>query len=160
MDEILALPPRRRLGHQALILNSAGAVLLVATTYRRGLLLPGGSAERGELPHLAVRRQVEAETGLTLPFRDVLAVDYVAAQRYPEGVNFVYLGGILTEEQEMVVRHHFPSPIEITDLCWRSRSELSAAMEEDQLRRVQQALTALDAGMRLPMLLRGVPAGG
>ncbi|MCX5210073.1 hypothetical protein OG689_12340 [Kitasatospora sp. NBC_00240] len=59
LPRILTDPPGRRLGHQALILNRHGAVLLIGTTYKEGLLLPGGSAERNELPHLAARRHVE-----------------------------------------------------------------------------------------------------
>ncbi|MEE1829295.1 NUDIX domain-containing protein, partial [Streptomyces sp. BE20] len=66
LPTILTHPPRRRLGHQALILNRDGAILLVATTYRSGLMLPGGSAEADELPHLAARRHTETETGLVL----------------------------------------------------------------------------------------------
>ncbi|MER6361103.1 NUDIX hydrolase [Kitasatospora sp. NPDC001527] len=157
-DEILANPPGRRIGHQALILNPAGAVLLVATTYKRGLLLPGGSAERGELPHLAARRHVEVETGLILPLRDVLAIDYVEARQYPEGLNFVYHGGTVTDEQETRVGHHLPPPDQITDLCWIGRSELGSVMAPDQHRRVEQAMTALDSGASLPMLLSGIRA--
>ncbi|MET8702750.1 NUDIX hydrolase [Kitasatospora sp. NPDC004723] len=158
MDDILSFPPRRRLGHQALILNHDGAVLLVATTYKYGLFLPGGSAESCELPHLAARRHVEVETGLVLPLRDVLAIDYVEARKYPEGMNFVYCGGIVTAEQERAVKSHLPPPGEITDLCWKPRSELGSVMDEDQLRRVRHALTARDSGVSLPMLLAGTPA--
>ncbi|MFF3005980.1 NUDIX domain-containing protein [Kitasatospora sp. NPDC057940] len=98
LPRILTDPPGRRLGHQALVLNRDGAVLLIGTSYKNGLMLPGGSAERNELPHLAARRhtETETETSLALPLARVLAVDYVSMQLLlPEGVNFVCWGGRL-----------------------------------------------------------------
>ncbi|MFJ9952570.1 NUDIX domain-containing protein [Kitasatospora sp. NPDC091207] len=157
LPRILTDPPGRRLGHQALILNRDGAVLLIGTTYKEGLLLPGGSAERNELPHLAARRHIETETGLALPLARVLAVDYVAMQLLPEGMNLVYWGGRLMPTQEEIVRRHRP-PAEIVELRWAHRAELADAMEADQHRRAEQAFAALGRGAHLPMLLRGVPA--
>ncbi|MFB6891672.1 NUDIX domain-containing protein [Kitasatospora sp. NPDC056327] len=157
LPRILTDPPGRRLGHQVLVLNRDGAVLLIGTTYRNGLMLPGGSAERNELPHLAARRHIETETGLALPLARVLAVDYVSTQLLPEGVNFVYWGGRLVPTQEEIVRCHRP-PAEIVELRWAHRAELGEVMEADQHRRAEQALAALGRGAHLPMLLRGVPA--
>ncbi|MEE1822638.1 NUDIX hydrolase [Streptomyces sp. BE20] len=157
LPRILTDPPGRRLGHQALILNRDGAVLLIGTAYKNGLMLPGGSAERNELPHLAARRHTETETGLALPLARVLAVDYVSMQLLPEGVNFVYWGGRLVPTQEEIVRRHRP-PAEIVELRWAHRAELGDLMEADQHRRLEQALDALGRGAHLPMLLRGVPA--
>ncbi|MEU1288852.1 NUDIX hydrolase [Kitasatospora sp. NPDC005856] len=144
-------------GHQALILNRGGAVLLVGTTCKSGLTPPGGSAERNELPHLAARRHIETETGLALPLARVLAVDYVNMQLLPEGMNFVYWGGRLVPTQEQIVRRHRP-PAEIVELRWARRAELGGLMEVDQHRRVEHALDALSRGAHLQMLLRGVPA--
>ncbi|MFB8167437.1 NUDIX domain-containing protein [Kitasatospora purpeofusca] len=118
---------------------------------------PTGLSERNELPHLAVRRHIETETGLTLPLARVLAVDYVNMQLLPEGMNFAYWSGRLVPMQEQIVGRHRP-PAEIVELCWAHRAELADPMEADQHRRVEQALDALGRGAHLPMLLRGVPA--
>ncbi|MFG3055305.1 NUDIX domain-containing protein [Kitasatospora sp. NPDC048239] len=158
LPEILTHPPRRRLDHQALVLNADGAVLLVETTYRNGFTLPGGPAERDELPHLAARRHTETETGLVLPLRTLLATDYVDEQLLPEGVTFVYWGGRLTRAQETTVGRHRP-PEQIVGLHWVHDARLADVMATDQHRRVTQSLTALARGAHLPFLLRGIPAG-
>ncbi|MEV6978826.1 NUDIX hydrolase [Kitasatospora sp. NPDC093806] len=157
LPEILTNPPRRRLGHQALILNRDGAILLVGTAYKSGLMMPGGSAEANELPHLAARRHTETETGLVLPLRRILATDYVDAQLLPEGVNFVYWGGRLTSAQESTVARHRP-PHTITGVHWLHQAQLRDAMDTVQHRRTTQALDALARGAHLPFLLRGIPA--
>ncbi|MFF2352439.1 NUDIX domain-containing protein [Kitasatospora sp. NPDC058115] len=157
LPTILTTPPRRRLGHQTLVLNRDGAVLLVATAYRNGLTLPGGSAEANELPHLAARRHTETETGLVLPLRHILATDYVDARTLPEGINFVYWGGTLTSAQETTVARHRP-PATITAVHWLHPHQLADAMPPDQHRRTLHALTALTRGIHLPFLLRGTPA--
>ncbi|MFF8769761.1 NUDIX domain-containing protein [Kitasatospora sp. NPDC015120] len=157
LPTLLTHPPRRRLGHQALVLNHDGAILLVATAYKTGLQLPGGSAEANELPHHAARRHTETETGLALPLRHILATDYVPAQRLPEGINFVYWGGHLTPTQEDIVARHRP-PATITAVHWLHPHQLPGAMTPDQHRRTTHALTALTRGIHLPFLLRGTPA--
>ncbi|MFD8323608.1 NUDIX hydrolase [Kitasatospora purpeofusca] len=119
----------------------------------RGRLVSGCN----ELPHLAARRHVETEAGLTLPLARVLGVDYVTMQCLPEGMNFVYWGGRLVPTQEEIVRRHRP-PTEIVELRWAHRAELGSLMEADKHRRVEQALDALSRGAHLSMLLRGVPA--
>ncbi|MFB6894337.1 NUDIX domain-containing protein [Kitasatospora sp. NPDC056327] len=157
LPALLTTPPRRRHGHQALVLNRDGAVLLVATTYRTGLTLPGGSAEADELPHHAARRHTETETGLVLPLHTVLATDHVPAHHLPEGINFVHWGGHLTPAQETTVAHHRP-PATITGLHWLHPAHLHHAMTPDQHRRTTHALEALARGLHLPLLLRGTPA--
>ncbi|MGW2539301.1 NUDIX domain-containing protein [Kitasatospora sp. NPDC001574] len=154
---LLTSPPGRRLGNQVLILNQEGKVLLKVVEYRSGFLLPGGSAEKDELPHLAASRHVEVGTGLVLRLREILAVDYVDTQLLPEGINFVYLGGVLDAEQETAVAAHQP-PDEIRALQWVHPDRLGGVMQADQHRRVEQALDAMRQGRRLPMLLRGHPA--
>ncbi|MFI8086234.1 NUDIX domain-containing protein [Kitasatospora sp. NPDC086009] len=157
LPDILTNPPRRRLGHQTLALDPDGAVLLVATTYQNGLTLPGGSAERNELPHLAARRHTETETGLVLPLRSILATDYTDARLLPEAIDFVYWGGRLTRAQQATTTHHRP-PHHITGLHFIHPDHLADTMDPDQHHRVTQALDALTRGAHLPFLLRGIPA--
>ncbi|WP_405359147.1 NUDIX hydrolase [Kitasatospora sp. NBC_00085] len=157
LPEILTNPPRRRLGHQALVLNSDGAVLLLETTHKNGHTLPGGNAERDELPHLAARRHTETQTGLVLPLRTLLATDYTDTRLLPEAVHFVYWGGRLTRAQETTVTRHLPPP-HVTGLHWVPEARLPDVMATHQHRRTTQALTALARGAHLPFLLRGIPA--
>ncbi|MFJ4188873.1 NUDIX domain-containing protein [Kitasatospora sp. NPDC089509] len=158
----MARPPARRSGHQALVLRQDPdraddfAVLLVDPAYREGLTLPGGSAEQDELPHLAARRHLETETGLVLALRTILTVDYVPAAEFPEGVNFVYAGGLLTHRQADAVDRHQPPP-DIRGLHWIPRSGLREVMAEDQYHRAEDAWDAWEHGAGLPLLIRGVP---
>lgn len=158
----MAKPPVRRSGQQIFALREdpGGSgeffVLLADPVYKDGLTLPGGSAEQDELPHLAARRHLETETGLVLPLRTILTIDYVPAAKFPEGLNFVYAGGVVTPQQADAVRHHQP-PEEIRALHWMPQSKLHDAMAPDQYRRVQDAWDAWEHGAGLPLLVSGVP---
>ncbi|MFF2144012.1 NUDIX domain-containing protein [Kitasatospora sp. NPDC058190] len=155
-------PPVRRSGQQVFVLredpdgSDEFFVLLVDPVYRDGLTLPGGSAEQDELPHLAARRHLETETGLALSLRTILTIDYVPAARFPEGVNFVYAGGMVTPQQVETVRRHQP-PEEIRGLHWVPQSKLRDVMADDQHRRAEDAWDAWEHGAGLPLLIRGVP---
>ncbi|MEV7025533.1 NUDIX hydrolase [Kitasatospora sp. NPDC093558] len=161
-DHLMRKPPARRLGQQALVLHENPdlggelCVLLVDPVYRDGYTLPGGSAEADELPHLAARRHLESETGLALPLRTILTVDYVSRDNYPEGINFVYAGGVLSPRQVKAVNLYQP-PENIQALHWVPRATLRDVMPPDQSRRVHDAWDAWEHGDGLPLLLRGVP---
>ncbi|MFE2411568.1 NUDIX domain-containing protein [Kitasatospora sp. NPDC059408] len=161
-DDIVRKPPARRLGQQAFVLRHSPDgqdelhVLLVDPVYRDGYTLPGGSAEADEPPHLAARRHLETETGLVLPFRTILTVDYVARHQYPEGINFVYAGGVVTPRQAKAVNLHRPPP-NIRALHWVPRYLLDTVMPPDQALRVHDAWDAWEHGAGRPLLLHGTP---
>lgn len=157
LPALLTTPPRRRLGVQVLVQNLAGAVLLVETAHRDGFTLPGGCVEENELPHLAARRHLETVTGLVLPLRAVVAVDFVPAQTVPDGVSLVFWGGRLTGAQEQAVARH-GTPEEIKGLHWLHGARIEAAVGPAQYRRLQAATDAVRRGRTLPLLLRGLPA--
>ncbi|RKT20203.1 hypothetical protein BX285_4687 [Streptomyces sp. 1114.5] len=159
---LMSRPPGRRSVQQVLVLleypdePDEFSALLVDSVHRNGLSLPGGSAEQDELPHLAARRHLETATGLVLSLRTILSVDYVPAAEFPEGLNFVYAGGMITHRQAEVVRRHQP-PDGIRGLHWVPQGRLRDAMTEDQYRRVEDAWDAWEHGAGLPLLVRGVP---
>ncbi|MEE1785212.1 NUDIX hydrolase [Streptomyces sp. SP17BM10] len=161
-DDFMQKPPARRLGQQVFVLRDSPdgqdelCVLLVEPVHRDGCTLPGGSAEADELPHLAARRHLESETGLVLPLRTILTVDYVSRQTYPEGLNLVYAGGVVTPKQAKTANGHRP-PEHIRALHWVPRSSLDTVMPPDQSLRVHDAWDAWEHGAGRPLLLRGVP---
>ncbi|MFC5666634.1 NUDIX domain-containing protein [Kitasatospora misakiensis] len=157
LPSLITTPPRRRHGHQALVLNRDGAILLIGRAYESGLTLPGGPAEANELPHHAARRHTEIETGLVLPLRRILAADHIDAQLLPEDLTLIHWGGRLTCAQESTVARHRP-PHTVTAVHWLHRAQLPDAMAPDQYRRTTHALDALARGAHLPLLLRGTPA--
>ncbi|MFD8755043.1 NUDIX domain-containing protein [Kitasatospora sp. NPDC059577] len=155
-------PPGRRSGQQVFVLREdpQGSgdffVLLVDSVHHDGLTLPGGSAEQNELPHLAARRHLETQTGLVLPLRTILTVDYSPAADLPEGIDFVYAGGVVTSRQAGAVRPHRP-PQDVCALHWVPQAKLYRVMADDQHRRVEDAWDAWEHGASLPLLIRGVP---
>ncbi|MEU4587861.1 NUDIX hydrolase [Kitasatospora aureofaciens] len=159
---LMSRPPARRSGQQVFVLLEDPDraddffVLLVDPVHREGLPLPGGSAEQDELPHLAARRHLEAETGLVLGLRTVLTIDHAPAAEFPEGVDFVYAGGMLTPQQADTVRRHQP-PADIRGLHWVPQSKLREVMADDQYRRVDDGWDAWEHGAGLPLLIQGVP---
>ncbi|GHF82747.1 hypothetical protein GCM10018790_70590 [Kitasatospora xanthocidica] len=155
-------PPGRRSGQQVLVLREdpGGSgdffVLLVDSVHQDGLTLPGGSAEQNELPHLAARRHLETQTGLVLPLRTILTVDYSPAAELPEGLDFVYAGGVVTSRQAGAVRPHQP-PQDVRALHWAPQAKLRRVMTDHQYRRVEDAWDAWEHGAGVPLLVRGVP---
>ncbi|MEU9042954.1 MULTISPECIES: NUDIX hydrolase [unclassified Kitasatospora] len=155
-------PPGRRSGQQVFVLREdpGGSgdffVLLVDSVHDDGLVMPGGSAEQNELPHLAARRHLETQTGLVLPLRTILSVDYSPAGELCEGLDFVYAGGVVTSRQAAAVRPHRP-PEDVRALHWVPQHKLHRVMTDDQYRRVEDAWDAWEHGAGLPLLVRGVP---
>lgn len=83
----------------AVIRNMQGEILLVKPNYRDGWLLPGGSAEAGESPKDACRREVLEEVGLDLSIGRLLCLDY-GENNARERFIFVFDGGVLTQAQK------------------------------------------------------------
>lgn len=152
-------PPRRRLGGQALVLSISGAVLLVESVDRDGFRLPGGPADENEPPYLAAARHVERETGLVLPLRTLVGLDWTpAAQQTYDALDLVFWGGRLTGTQEAMVARHRP-PKGVAALHWVHGMRLDAVVHPDHLGRVRQALETFRRGRVVPVLLRGAPVG-
>ncbi len=134
-----------------------GRVLLLDPVYKDGLILPGGSAEANEPPHKAAIRHLHAETGLTRHITHTLTVDWVPADRYPEGLNIIFDGGLIAERDKPYIT---VPPVEVSGLRghrWAAMNELHSLMQPDQARRVEAALNSKLSQRSSPVLVGGRP---
>lgn len=77
--------------------DAGGRVLLVQPSYKPNWEIPGGAVAAGESPWAAARRELVEELAWDRPLGRLLVVDHVLPQdSRPEGVVFVFDGGILT----------------------------------------------------------------
>ncbi|MEU1627030.1 NUDIX hydrolase [Streptomyces sp. NPDC020096] len=149
-DTDFSNPPGRRIGALALIRNPAGNVLMVKPTYKKGWILPGGSAHPDEHAYEACAREVREETGLPLTPGRLLVVDYIPRDPHTkaaEGYSFVYDGGMAPEGIAITL----PSlgsgeDRELSSYEFVPVYDLHAYAMPHQERRVRAAVAALDSG--------------
>jgi 8-oxo-dGTP pyrophosphatase MutT (NUDIX family) len=98
VDEYVAGLARKRMAAGVLFRDAGGRVLLVEPSYKPNWEVPGGAVEADESPWAAATREVAEELGWSRPIGRLLVVDYVRPQdSRPEGVIFVFDGGVLDE---------------------------------------------------------------
>jgi ADP-ribose pyrophosphatase YjhB (NUDIX family) len=92
----------------ALLLNQAGAYLLVKPSYRQHWLIPGGVIEDQESPSEACQREIREELRLELPISQLLCIEYKTVKQvqgtYRENLQFIFYGGVLTSSQIQQIR--------------------------------------------------------
>ncbi|MDX6294887.1 MAG: hypothetical protein QOH50_3962 [Kribbellaceae bacterium] len=89
---------RKRMAAGILFRDSRGRVLLVEPSYKPNWEIPGGVVEADESPWAAATRELSEELGWDRPLGRLLVVDYLRPQgSRPEGVMFVFDGGVLQE---------------------------------------------------------------
>ena len=89
---------RKRMAAGILFQDSRGRVLLVEPSYKPNWEIPGGVVEADESPWAAATRELSEELGWDRPLGRLLVVDYLLPQgSRPEGVMFVFDGGVLQE---------------------------------------------------------------
>lgn len=94
----------------AVIFNEHSKILLVKSTYKRVYPwgLPGGSLEYGEIPDVAIEREVLEETGLSVDVKNLLFIK----TWLPDRVGIYYLcevrGGIFRPNEEVFEMSYFP----------------------------------------------------
>lgn len=98
VDQYVAGLARKRMATGVLFRDKAGRVLLVEPSYKPNWEIPGGAVEADESPWDTATRELAEELGWDRPLGRLLLVDYVRPQdSRPEGVVFVFDGGVLDE---------------------------------------------------------------
>lgn len=98
VDQYVGGLVRKRMAAGVLFSDRQGRVLLLETSYKPNLEVPGGAAEVDEAPWETAAREVREELGWERPLGGLLVVDYVLPQdSRPEGVVFLFDGGQLEE---------------------------------------------------------------
>jgi 8-oxo-dGTP pyrophosphatase MutT (NUDIX family) len=104
-SEYAAQLNRKRIAAGVLFRDSRSRVLLVETSYKSSWEIPGGAVEADEPPWTAAVREVREELGISRPLGRLLAIDYVPEKgAMPEGLAFIFDGGIVTETDLSAVR--------------------------------------------------------
>jgi len=143
-DEYVRSLNRKRMSAGVLFRNSAGRVLLVEPSYKPGWEIPGGTVDAGEAPWTAARREVREEIGIERPLGRLLVIDYQPGDlRLPEGVAFVFDGGLMADEE--VADLVFTDP-EIVRAKLVTADEAAELLSPTLLRRVAVALDAARTG--------------
>lgn len=98
VEQYVAGLARKRMVAGVLFRDTAGRVLLVEPSYKPNWEIPGGAVDAGESPWATATRELAEELGWDHPLGRLLVVDYVRPQdSRPEGVVFVFDGGVLDE---------------------------------------------------------------
>lgn len=132
--------PRKRMGAGVLFADVHGRALLVEPAYKPDWEIPGGTVEADESPHVAARRELEEELGLTARPGRLLVIDWVPPRPdRTEGLMAVFDGGILTDEQAARIR--LP-PGELRGWAWCTERQAAERLSALLARRVAAALRA------------------
>ncbi|MGH3795842.1 MAG: NUDIX domain-containing protein [Pseudonocardiaceae bacterium] len=98
VDQYVARLAKKRMAAGVLFRDRSGRVLLLKTSYKPNLEVPGGAVQADEAPWATATREVAEELGWDRPVGRLLVVDYVFPQdSRPEGVVFLFDGGVLDE---------------------------------------------------------------
>ncbi|MDQ3762662.1 MAG: NUDIX hydrolase [Actinomycetota bacterium] len=98
VEQYVAGLSRKRMAAGVLFRDVHGRVLLVEPSYKPNWEIPGGAVEANESPWATATRELAEELEWDQPLGRLLVVDYVRPQdSRPEGVVFVFDGGVLDE---------------------------------------------------------------
>ena len=129
------LPKTRVIAH-VLFRRQDGTFLFCATSYKDDWELPGGVVEAHEPPRIAAQREVAEELGINIHYLKLLAVDWLPPTLgWDDAVEFIFDGGILTDEQQAQLH---PSDPEIASLHWLTLDEACDRISAGAARRLRQ----------------------
>jgi 8-oxo-dGTP diphosphatase len=108
-----AVPPRIPASAGAMIFDSAGRLLILKPTYKKGWTIPGGQIDAGgESPWDACRRETLEECGLQVARGRLVCVDFLRPRDHRlGGVRFLFHCGALSDEALSAIELQ-PSEIE------------------------------------------------
>jgi ADP-ribose pyrophosphatase YjhB (NUDIX family) len=136
---------RKRLAAGVLFRDAADRVLLVEPSYKPNWGIPGGSVEADESPWRAAAREVAEELGWTRPIGRLLVVDHVLPEdSLPEGVVFVFDGGVLDEND---VAGMTPRDGEIVSAGFHTLEQARAKVKPRLANRIASAIHAVREGV-------------
>jgi 8-oxo-dGTP pyrophosphatase MutT (NUDIX family) len=145
VEQYVARLTRKRMAAGVLFRDTTGRVLLVEPSYKPNWEIPGGAVEADESPWATATREMVEELGWDRPIGRLLVVDYVRPQdSRPEGVVFVFDGGVLDETD--VVGMVFPGA-EILSAGLHALPEARAKMKPLLADRIGVALEAVEQGV-------------
>jgi len=135
---------RKRASAGVLFRDEQRRVLLVQTSYKVDWDIPGGAVEAGEAPWVTARREVREEIGIDRPLGQLLVIDHVPDDGLmPEGLAFVWDGGILTQSDRDLVVLTDP---EILSLEFCAAPDVTARVKPRLARRLTAAVEAAEHG--------------
>lgn len=128
------LPTKRLISH-VLFTDEQDRILLLETTYKTDLELPGGVVEPLESPRDGGAREVSEEIGLLVNLGSPALVDWMPPWLgWADALEFIYDGGVLDETARGILRL---DPGEIRDAHWLGVDELDGRVSELSARRLR-----------------------
>lgn len=145
-----ASQPRKRVGADVLLRDTAGSLLLVDPKYKPDWDLPGGMSEANEPPDATVQRELKEELGLSVTVGPMLVVDWVSPHGpWDDSLMFIFDGGVLDDSQIRALKL-LDGELRAYELC--EEQEVARRLRPYVWRRVQAALAAQASGQ--PKYLR------
>jgi 8-oxo-dGTP diphosphatase len=148
LEEHIKRLPRKRIGAAALILNDKNQILIVKPNYKPGWLVPGGSVELFESPREGCIREIKEEIGLDLNDLKFLGMNYVNGPLpngdKDEGIQCVFFGGILTQEQISKITLQTE---ELTEFTFVDPDEAYGLLNANLSRRIKEGMNAIKTGI-------------
>ncbi|GGU39868.1 NUDIX hydrolase [Lentzea flava] len=145
VDQYVATLARKRMVAGVLFRDKAGRVLLLEPSYKPNWEIPGGAVDADESPWATATRELTEELGWERPLGRLLVVDYVRPQdSRPEGVVFVFDGGVLDETD--LVGMVFPDG-EILSAGFHTLTEARTKVKPLLADRLAAALQAAEQGV-------------
>jgi 8-oxo-dGTP pyrophosphatase MutT (NUDIX family) len=135
---------RKRVAGGVLFRDEDSRIMMVEPVYKPGLEIPGGLANDDESPLQTCVREVQEELGIEPPIGDLLVVDWVPRHGvWPDGVMFVFDGGVLAPEQVARIRLQTD---ELASFKYLTLDEITPHVRPAMARRLRAGLEAVSAG--------------
>jgi 8-oxo-dGTP pyrophosphatase MutT (NUDIX family) len=149
--------PRKRVAAGVIFRDEDSRILMVEPVYKPGLEIPGGIVNENESPLQACAREVHEELGIDPAIGDLLVVDWVPRHGvWPDGVMFVFDGGILPPEQQSRIRLQSD---ELAAIKYLTLDEIVPHVRPAMARRLRACLDALAAGRPVYLDFGRTPSG-